>query len=68
MRQGITKAELVASLAGTLQMLDEQVRDLELSEDGNTVTIIFEGGYRKAVNVHCDSGIALIRDVCKNID
>lgn len=41
---------------------------MELSEDGKTVTIIFEGGYRKAVNVACDSGIALIRDVCKNID
>jgi len=67
MRDKVTKAQLVASLAETLKLTREQVQDLELSRDENTVTIIYEGGYRVPVNVHIDSGIALIRDVCKRI-
>ena len=36
---------------------------LELSEDGGEVTVRYNSGYEKRVNVECDSGAALILDV-----
>lgn len=38
---------------------------LDLSNDGNTVTIHFISGRRKTVNIHCDSGIAMLYDVLR---
>ena len=67
MRDGATKKNLVDALAFTLSLTREQVTGLELSPDENTVTIVFKGGYHLPVNVHLDSGIALIRDVCQKV-
>ena len=61
------KAALVASLAETLKLTREGVESLELSPDEKTVTIRFEGGGSREVNVHADSELAIIRDVCKHI-
>lgn len=44
--------------------VDEACR-LKLSDDGNTVYINFVGGGTKTVNVHCDSGIAMLYDVLR---
>lgn len=68
MKDKVTKAQLVNSLSETLRLTRERVHHLELSKDENTVTIVYEGGYRVPVNVHLDSGIALIRDVCEHIN
>lgn len=43
------------------------VERLELSDNGNLVTICFEGGGRREVNVECDSEAALILDVIRRV-
>lgn len=43
------------------------VEGLELSEDGRTVTIHFQGGGNRPVNVDCDSDAALILDVIRRV-
>ena len=32
-----------------------------------TVTAVYANGHTKQINVSCDSGIAMIRDVCRQI-
>lgn len=43
--------------------------DLEYKRESGleTVTAVFANGTKKRINVSCDSGIALIRDVCRQI-
>ena len=41
---------------------------LKISDDERTVTVEYEGGYTEEINVHLDSGIAMIRDVVKQLD
>ena len=43
--------------------------DLEYKRENGfeTVTATFANGHKKRINVSCDSGIALIRDVCRQI-
>lgn len=38
---------------------------LQLSEDEETVQILFKNGFNRNVNIACDSGIAIIEDVIK---
>lgn len=38
---------------------------LELSEDADNVVIVFNGGFRRNVNVEADSGIEVVRDVIR---
>lgn len=52
------KLLLIATRAG------QNIERLELSEDEKTVVICFISGGSRVVNVECDSGIALIKDVC----
>ena len=61
------KVRFVSALAVLLQMTREGVVDLSLSEDGETVTILYDGGSEKPVNVACDSYMAIIRDVTKEV-
>ena len=71
MKSGVTKQELVDSLATTLRLTRTEVTDLELTskiEPGDTIIIHFKGGGTQTVNIACDSGIAIIRDVCRAID
>lgn len=43
--------------------------DLEYKKETGleTVTAVYANGHKKRINVSCDSGIALIRDVCRQI-
>lgn len=69
MKTGVTKQELVDSLATTLRLTRVGVVDLELVssyEPEDAVIIYLEGG-KTRVNIACDSGIAIIRDVCRAI-
>ena len=59
----LDKALLVTNLAGLLRQTREGVVDLALSEDGETVTILFDGGGTRRVNIACDSYLAIIKDV-----
>lgn len=66
MKKGITKAELVKSLEFTLKLTRNGIACLELIDD-ETVVIWYEDGNNQMVNIACNSGIAIIRDVCKYI-
>lgn len=55
------KLLLIATRAG------ENIDDLMLSDDQNSITISFKTGGTKVVNIMCDSGYAIIMDVMKNI-
>jgi hypothetical protein len=71
MKQGVTKQQLVSSLAETLRLTRTEVVELELAsrnDHEDTVIIHYESGGIKLVNIHMDSGIAIIRDVCRAID
>ncbi len=43
----------------------EDIEDMELSDDEETVHIRFKDGYKRDVNIACDSGAAIIEDVVK---
>lgn len=43
----------------------DSVSDIRLSANEKTAVISFRTGATKEVNVECDSGIALIVDVCR---
>lgn len=71
MKTGVLKKELVDSLATTLRLTRTEVTDLELTsrwEPEDTVIVHFMGGGTQTVNIACNSGIAIIRDVCRAID
>lgn len=59
------KKELISRMTEMLWVAEVDVRDLRLSEDGNTVTIRFNSGWEKVVNIECDSRLAIINDVLK---
>lgn len=59
---------MVQQFAEVLRMARRSgVEGLELSDDGNTVTIHFEGGGRRTVNVEGDSDTALLMDVIRKV-
>lgn len=71
MNKGVTKQELIKSLEYTLKLTRAGVIALDLTttyEVDDTVLIYLEGGGTQSVNIACDSGIAIIRDVCRAID
>ena len=63
----LDKAMFITNLADLLRQTREGVVDLALSEDGETVTILFEGGGTRRVNIACDSYLAIVKDVVKAI-
>lgn len=70
MKAGTTKQELVDSLSSTLRLTRAGIIGLELAskhEAEDTVIIYYSWG-KKFVNIVADSGIAIIRDVCRAID
>lgn len=67
MKVGVTKQELIDSLSETLKLTREGVHHLEL-KDKDTVIIHYNCGHQKPVNIALDSGIAIIRDVCRQVD
>lgn len=62
------KEAMVQQFAEVLRMArHSSVESLELSDDGNTVTIHFEGGGRRPVNVEGGSDTALLMDVIRKV-
>lgn len=66
MREGVAKKELVKKLAELLRMTRLDIKDLDLVDE-NTVMIHYECGSTKAIDITADSGIAIIRDVCRHV-
>jgi len=69
-KQGITKQQLIKSLEATLRLTREDIVALVLIsryEPEDTVIIHSTGGIQ-TVDIACDSGIAIIKDVCRAID
>jgi hypothetical protein len=70
MKPGVTKQQLIKSLEATLKLTREEIVSLELTsrhEPEDTVIIHFKGGDH-TVSIHCDSGIAIIRDVSRAVN
>lgn len=63
------KREIVIRLGILLKATraGEDIKVLRLSEDENFVKIVWENGAEKRVCVEADSGIALIRDVVRDL-
>lgn len=62
------KEAMVQQFAEVLRMARRSsVEGLDLSDDGSTVTIHFEGGGRRPVNVEGDSDAALLMDVIRKV-
>lgn len=57
----------IKNLGWLLSQTREGVHKCEMSKDGNTVTIIYNSGATKEVNIRHDSYMAIIRDVAKEI-
>ena len=55
------KLLLTATRAGS------DIEDLILNERQDKITILFETGYTREVNIAADSGIAIIQDVIKHL-
>jgi hypothetical protein len=56
---------LLSALQSTRDLYD--LAELRYSRDTETVTATFSSGYSKHANVACDSGIAMIQDIIKQI-
>lgn len=66
------KQKIYSLLCKALQATRDQydLKELEfekLSEDHQIVTVKYENGGKQVVNVSLDSGIAMIRDILRNI-
>lgn len=70
MKAGVTKQQFITKYAELLCMTRENVVDLKLVND-ETVEIVYasQDGNEcyKNVNIACDSGMAIIRDVARRI-
>ncbi len=61
--QLMDKRLFISNFAETLRQTREDIVGLALSEDGNTVTILFDGGGTRKVSIACDSYVAIMRDI-----
>lgn len=66
MKEGITKERFIEKYSELLFMTREGVSHLEL-QDEETVVICYKEGYKKTVNIACNSAMAIIRDVARQI-
>ena len=64
------KKLIIAYFLRCLQVTDagEAIEAIALSADEETATLIYRNGYKKEVDIACDSGIAMIRDIAKAIN
>lgn len=61
--------EFIKDLAEILKKHSRaDIENMELSEDGNIVTVTFKGGATKKVNIEADSITAAIRDITKVVE
>ena len=58
----------VENLGWLLSQTRTGVVSAALDSENDVVTVTFDNGYKKRVNVACDSYIAIIRDVAKHIN
>ena len=65
MKNGVTREDFIKSLEATLKLTRIGIERLELI--GDNVNIWYDTGWKKVVNIECDSGIAIISDVLKGI-
>ncbi len=66
MKAGVSKQDFISMYSELLSMTREGVSHLELQDD-ETVVIHYKGGAEKTVNIACDSGIAIIRDIARQV-
>lgn len=66
MKAGITKERFIEKYSELLFMTREGVSHLELKDD-ETVVIHYKGGAERIVNIACDSGMAIIRDIARQV-
>lgn len=61
------KKDIVKKLETVLKATraGSDIEGLELSEDAETIAILFNTGYKRNVNIAMDSGISIIRDVAR---
>lgn len=64
-----SKRMIIAYLLRLLQVTNagEPIEAIELSDNQETATIIYRNGYKKPVDIACDSGIAMIKDIARAI-
>lgn len=66
MKAGVTKQEFINEYSKLLKMTRVCVDFLELVDD-DTVIIHYESGNTRLVNIACNSAMAIIKDVAKQI-
>lgn len=62
------KELFVENLGWLLSQTRTGVVSAALDSETDIVTVTFDNGYTKRINVACDSYIAIIRDVAKHIN
>lgn len=70
MQNNVSKQQILDELLKVVQMTraGKDVQALELDETAGYVSIQYKNGGTKRVCVECDSGIAMVRDICKEIN
>lgn len=69
MENNFTKHDICRALLPVLRMTRalRDLEDLEYQGDTEEVHAVFRGGYTKKINVACDSGLAMIKDIVNKI-
>ena len=67
------KEEIIKWLLATLKLTvaGVNISDIkyeQLANGDEIAVIIYDNGYRRPVNISCDSGIALMRDILRAIE
>ena len=70
MENNFTKHDICRALLPVLRMTRalRDLEDLEYQGDTEEVHAVFRGGYTKKINVACDSGLAMIKDIVNKIE
>ena len=70
MENNLTKQDICRALLPVLRMTRalRDLEDLEYQGDTEEVHAVFRGGYTKKINVACDSGLAMIKDIVNKIE
>ena len=70
MENNFTKHDICRALLPVLRMTRalRDLEDLEYRGDTEDVDAVFGCGYRKKINVACDSGLAMIKDIVNKIE
>lgn len=70
MENNFTKHDICKALLPVLRMTRalRDLEDLEYHAAPEEVHAVFRGGYTKKINVACDSGLAMIKDIVNEIE